>query len=300
MGADMAKQATVKADGKRRWIGRFVMPDGGEATLRCVTGGLSPGPDDRAEAIDDPFVAARRDHADPVALARTSDAIGGRSFALQSLLGTHTMAIPVVPTKIVGVGRNYRAHAEELGNTVPDSPLLFFKPPSCLLASGQPVVLPRGFDRIDMEAELVVVMGTRAKKVSAGSAWSHVAGLTLGNDVSCRDLQRHDKQWTRAKGFDGFGPLGPWIRMQEPGECMPVGLRIEGYLGDTRVQQGGTEAMVFSVERLIEHISACMSLEAGDLIYTGTPAGVSALVPGAITRVQAVGVDLGRLTNPVV
>jgi 2-keto-4-pentenoate hydratase/2-oxohepta-3-ene-1,7-dioic acid hydratase in catechol pathway len=174
-------------------------------------------------------------------------------------------------------------------------PLLFFKPPSCLEANGSQVSLPRGYARIDMEAELVVVIGKRARKVASADAWDHIFGLTLGNDVSCRDLQKRDGQWTRAKGFDGFGPVGPFIYRTPPNGVSTEGLRIRGRLDGHVVQDASVSDMIFPIPTLIEFISACMTLEPGDIIFTGTPAGVSALTPGSVTRIELEGLPLGVL-----
>lgn len=277
------------------WLSRIVGDDRRPITLRTRTDGAAPGPDARWEPIADPFVTAGFDGGDPATLAANATPLGPPLTLLDQRL-----LAPINPQKIIGIGRNYKAHAEELGNEVPTTPLTFFKPSSCLLVSGDALELPRGYQRIDMEAELVVVIGRRARKLSAERAWEHVAGYLLGNDVSCRDLQQADKQWTRAKGFDGFGPVSPFLRLVEPGWELPVEqLEIRGYLNDERVQTGACELMIFSIPTLIEHLSACMTLEPGDLIFTGTPAGVSALAPGNVVRVELGGLDLGRLVTPV-
>jgi 2-keto-4-pentenoate hydratase/2-oxohepta-3-ene-1,7-dioic acid hydratase in catechol pathway len=272
------------------WVGRVAAPEG-PRWVRLFTAGAAPGPDDVAEAIDDPFAD---EHGDPFARASSGGAPLGRLAGLRPLA-------PVRPSKIVCVGRNYRAHAAELGNEVPSEPLLFFKPPSCVAAPGDPIPLPRGYERIDMEAELVVVVGRRARSVAAADAWHHVAGYTLGNDVSNRDLQKRDKQWTRAKGFDGFGPVGPWLRMTPPGTPLPAtALRIRGGVDGGAQQDASLADMVFDVPTLLAYISACMTLLPGDLVFTGTPEGVTALRPGCTTRVELAGAwDLGTLENPV-
>jgi 2-keto-4-pentenoate hydratase/2-oxohepta-3-ene-1,7-dioic acid hydratase in catechol pathway len=266
-------------------------------TWRGRTSGESPDPDLRWDPIADPFVQARGrvEPSDPTKLLATAPALGEPQRLSERLLP------PCSPQTIFGIGRNYRAHAEELGNEVPETPLVFLKAPSCLLASGEPLPLPRGYERIDMEAELVVVIGARARAVAAADAWRHVAGYLLGNDVSCRDLQARDKQWTRAKGFDGFGPVSPFLRMVEPGWPLPVEqLEICGYLDDRQVQRGRVSAMIYPIPALIEHLSAHITLEPGDLIFTGTPAGVSALSPGQVVRVELDGMDLGRLITPII
>ncbi|HLT39064.1 MAG TPA: fumarylacetoacetate hydrolase family protein [Enhygromyxa sp.] len=278
------------------WLTRILADDRRPLTLRTRTDGEAPGPDASWEPIADPFVLASFDGGDPAALAGRAEPLAG-----SLRIADRRLLPPVASQKIIGIGRNYKAHAEELGNEVPTTPLTFFKPASCLLPSGDALELPRGYQRIDMEAELVVVIGRRARKIAAAQAWEHVAGYLLGNDVSCRDLQQSDKQWTRAKGFDGFGPVSPFVRLVEPGWPLPVEqLEIRGYLNDQRVQTGACELMIFSIPTLIEHLSACMTLEPGDLIFTGTPAGVSPLAPGDVVRVELGGLDLGRLVTPVV
>ena len=193
------------------WLGRVRDRQGRGAWVRALTDGRAPGPDAEIAAIPNPFADPE---GDPWEVVR--DAIpltGGPRGRLDSV----RLEAPVAPSKVIGVGRNFRAHAAELGNEVPSEPLLFFKPPSCLVPSGAAVALPRGYERIDLEGELVVVIGRRAKAVAAADAWDHVAGYCLGNDISCRDLQRRDKQWTRAKGFDGFGPISALVHMTPPG-----------------------------------------------------------------------------------
>jgi 2-keto-4-pentenoate hydratase/2-oxohepta-3-ene-1,7-dioic acid hydratase in catechol pathway len=281
------------------WLGRVVTPGGGRpACVRIRTGGAAPGPNDPVEEIPDVFELARADDGDPWALARE---VPAASDGLRVALGAALLAPPVHPGKIVAVGRNFRAHAEEMGSEVPADPLLFLKPSSCLVASGAPVPLPTGYDRIDMEGELVVVIGRRGRRVEPSVALGHVAGYTLGNDVSCRDLQRRDKQWTRAKGFDGFGPVGPFIRMVSPGTELDVDrIRLRSFLDDRMQQDAPLADMIFDVPAIIAHVSACMTLEPGDLIFMGTPSGVAQLAGGRVTRVELHGWDLGRLTNTVV
>ena len=277
------------------WVGRLVRD--GESRPRSVrvwTDGTPPDPASRFEEIADPF---NDPDGDVWSNAHGPATVGG--FA--GRLGEHALASPLRAGKVIGVGRNYGAHAKELGNEVPTSPLLFFKPSTCLLADGAEIVLPRGYDRIDMEAELVVVIGRKAKGIAADGAWDVVGGYCLGNDVSCRDLQRSDKQWTRAKGFDGFGPLGPFVRLAPPGCQLPIdSMRIRGYLDEKLVQDGAVADMIFDIPTLLEHITACMTLEPGDLIFTGTPSGVSPLQPGSRTAVDMDGFVLGRLINRVV
>ncbi|MBC8068284.1 MAG: fumarylacetoacetate hydrolase family protein [Deltaproteobacteria bacterium] len=203
------------------------------------------------------------------------------------------------PGKIICVGRNYAAHARELGNEVPEEPLLFSKPASALLAAGTALELPRGYERIDMEAELVVVIGRAGRGFARERALDHVAGYVLGNDVSCRDLQKRDKQWTRAKGFDGFAPIGPLVRMHPPGVALDPAVRVQGFISGALRQDAPIADMIFDIATVLSYIAACMTLEPGDLIFTGTPEGVSELLPGSSTEVACEGVVLGRLTTPL-
>jgi len=275
------------------WVGRVTSP-GGPRWVRTFTSGAAPGPESALEGIEDPFAD---EEGEPYSRALVLGEVLGE--ALGPVSAARLLA-PVRPSKVICVGRNFRAHAAELGNEVPTEPLLFFKPPSCIVASGEPVDLPRGYARIDMEAELVVVIGRKARKIAADDAWQHVAGYTLGNDISNRDLQKSDKQWTRAKGFDGFGPVGPWLRLAAPGEVLPAAaLRIRGGVDGVRKQDATLADMVFDLPYLLAYISACMTLLPGDLVFTGTPEGVSALTPGCSSFVELDGWDLGQLVNPM-
>lgn len=189
---------------------------------------------------------------------------------------------PVTPSKIIGVGRNYRAHAAELDQEVPRAPLLFLKPPSALLAPGGTVVLPPESERVDYEAELGVVIGRRCRRADPAHALEHVFGFTPVCDVTARDLQKSDGQWARAKGFDTFCPAGPHV--VEGVDVSALGIRL-WVDGDLR-QDGNTRDMVFDVAALIAHISAAMTLEPGDLIATGTPHGVGPLANGNRVRME--------------
>jgi 2-keto-4-pentenoate hydratase/2-oxohepta-3-ene-1,7-dioic acid hydratase in catechol pathway len=202
--------------------------------------------------------------------------------------------IDLQPTKIVCIGRNYGAHAAELGNKVPDEPILFLKPPSAMVSSGEPIVRPRGYARVDHEGELAVVIGRRARRVEAARALDYVLGLSCLNDVSVRDLQNKDGQWTRAKGFDSFCPFGPVIRAG----LDPRDLRVVTRVNGTIKQDGRTSDLIFPVAFLVEFITRYMTLEPGDIISTGTPEGVSNMVPGDVVEVEIEGV--GTLSNPVV
>jgi 2-keto-4-pentenoate hydratase/2-oxohepta-3-ene-1,7-dioic acid hydratase in catechol pathway len=196
--------------------------------------------------------------------------------------------------KIIGVGTNYRAHAVEMGKPIPDEPVLFMKPASALLAAGEPIVRPRGYERVDFEGELGVVIGKRARRVREADALSFVWGYTIVNDVTVRDLQKKDGQFTRAKGFDTFCPVGP--KLVEGLD--PRDLRLRTRLNGVQKQDSSTSDLIFSVARLIEVISRVMTLEPGDLISTGTPSGVGPIAPGDRVEIEIEGI--GVLSNPVV
>ena len=208
-------------------------------------------------------------------------------------LSAATLLAPVTPSKIVCVGRNYRDHAKELGNDVPTEPLLFFKPPSSLLAPGGVVRMPAASSRVDFEGELALVIGRRTTKLAPDADWrSVVRGYTVANDVTARDLQKTDGQWTRAKGFDTFCPVGPIVSDQVDPEA---GVELETRVNGELRQHGSTLDLIFSIPALLAYISAAISLEPGDLILTGTPAGVGPLQPG--DRVDVAIAGLGILTN---
>jgi 2-keto-4-pentenoate hydratase/2-oxohepta-3-ene-1,7-dioic acid hydratase in catechol pathway len=198
----------------------------------------------------------------------------------------------VEPSKIVCVGRNYAAHARELGNEVPKQPLIFLKPPSSLISNGESIVIPAASQQVEYEAEIGVVIGQRARKVSAAKAMEYVRGVTCANDVSARDLQKTDGQWGRAKGFDTFCAVGPIVA-----SGLDIArLEVIGRLNGEERQRGRTSDMVFSIPVLIEYISHIMTLESGDLILTGTPEGVGKMAPGDVVEVEIPGVGVLRNT----
>jgi 2-keto-4-pentenoate hydratase/2-oxohepta-3-ene-1,7-dioic acid hydratase in catechol pathway len=202
--------------------------------------------------------------------------LGGTADGTSVPIDRTTLVCPVEPSKILGIGRNYKDHAKEFGQEVPSEPLIFFKPPSALLAPGGTVLLPPESVRVDHEGELGVVIGRRCRRVSRDSALDFVFGYTIVCDVTARDLQVKDGQWARAKGFDGFCPVGPYIvRGVDPAA---LGLKLE--VGGSLRQDGNTRDMLFGVAELIAHASAAMTLEPGDLIATGTPQGVGPLQAG--------------------
>ena len=204
----------------------------------------------------------------------------------------HLLA-PVLPSKIVCVGRNYEAHAAEWDMSVPEEPLLFLKPSTAVLGPNDPITLLPISRRIDFEGELVVVIGRLAKDIKPEDAYRVILGYTCGNDVTLRTLQKTDDQWARAKGFDGSAPLGPWIET----DLDPNDVVVEARLNGEVRQHASTVDMVFGVATLIEYITSFMTLLPGDAIMTGTPEGVAKLAPGDLVEVEVDGV--GALANPV-
>jgi len=201
---------------------------------------------------------------------------------------------PCDPSKVVCVGLNYKDHAEESSSDLPEAPLLFLKPPSAVIGPGDNIVLPSNSRRIDFEAELAVVISKRAKGVSEAEALEYVLGYTCLNDVSARDFQMKDGQWTRAKGHDTFCPMGPAIATG----LNPLDLAVQAVSNGEIKQDSRTSFLIFNVPYLIEYISRVMTLEPGDVIATGTPAGVGPLVAGDTIEIKVEGV--GSLKNPVV
>ena len=199
------------------------------------------------------------------------------------------------PSKIVCVGRNYAKHAAELGNDVPAEPLIFLKPPSALIADGDPIVMPPGAGRVDFEGEIGLVIGTRARNVGRAEAWSHVEALVPLNDVTARDLQNADDQWTRAKGFDSFCPVGVPVPVADVDlDALEVTTRVNGEVR----QRGAASEMAFDIPAIIAFVSGIMTLEPGDLIATGTPEGIAPLADGDVVEIEVAGV--GTVRNPVV
>ncbi|MBN2043703.1 MAG: fumarylacetoacetate hydrolase family protein [Anaerolineales bacterium] len=200
---------------------------------------------------------------------------------------------PVQPGKIICVGRNYAAHAAEHDAEVPEYPLIFLKPPSSVIGPGETILLPPQSQQVEHEGELAVVVGKRGRWLQPDEAMKIVFGYTIANDVTARDLQRKDGQWTRGKGFDTFCPVGPWIDT----DFNPVDSMLSVYVNEDLRQMAPTRDMVFPISTLLVYISSIMTLEPGDLILTGTPAGVSPLVPGDVVSVSIE--RLGELRNPV-
>ena len=198
------------------------------------------------------------------------------------------------PSKLVCAGRNYREHAKELGNDVPSVPLIFLKPSSCVISSGDAIVLPKDAGRVDFEGEIGVVIGRRLKQATPAQAAAAVRGVVAVNDVSAREWQKNDGQWWRAKGSDTFGPIGP----EKQGPVDLTDLTVITRVNGEECQRGHAAEMVFPIADLLAYISTVMTLEPGDVVATGTPAGVKPLAPGDIVEVEVVGWSI--VSNPVV
>jgi 2-keto-4-pentenoate hydratase/2-oxohepta-3-ene-1,7-dioic acid hydratase in catechol pathway len=205
------------------------------------------------------------------------------------------LPVPVRPSKILCVGRNYAEHAAELGNEVPAEPLIFMKPPSALIGSGAAIVLPALSERVDFEGELAVVISKRCRHVAEADAMGVIGGYTILNDITARDLQKKDGQWARAKGFDTFAPCGPLV--VPANQLDPRDLEIKTIVNGEVRQHGRTSQFIFSIPRVIAYLSRAMTLEEGDVISTGTPSGVGPLKPGDTVEVWVEGI--GSLINTV-
>ena len=215
-----------------------------------------------------------------------------RSAASTPLKKVRLLA-PVIPGKIICVGRNFAAHAAEHQAEVPELPLIFLKPPSSVIGPGETILLPPQSEQVEHEAELAVVIGQQGRWIRQEQAAAHILGYTIANDVTARDLQRSDNQWTRGKGFDTFCPLGPWIET----ELDPSDLLITCSVNGQMRQMASTRDMVFNTSHLVAFVSSVMTLEPGDVILTGTPAGVGPLLHGDKVQVEIEG--LGSLENTV-
>jgi 2-keto-4-pentenoate hydratase/2-oxohepta-3-ene-1,7-dioic acid hydratase in catechol pathway len=261
-------------------IARFVHP-GSAAAASAVAWGTVEGPP-----------GAGRE-------AQTVAAIDGHPFLGITYTGDRwalddvRLLAPILPSKVVALGRNYAEHAQELGNAVPDSPLIFLKPSTSVIGDGDVIRLPASSNEVHFEGELAVVIGAPAKDVSRENALAHVFGYACANDVTARDQQRADVQFTRGKGYDSFCPLGPWIETA----LDPSDLRVVTKVNGAVQQDGRTSQMVHDVAAQIAFISAIMTLLPGDVILTGTPAGVGPIVDGDVVSVEIEGI--GELINAV-
>ncbi|WP_414941393.1 fumarylacetoacetate hydrolase family protein [Amycolatopsis sp. cmx-11-51] len=200
---------------------------------------------------------------------------------------------PILPSKVIAVGRNYAKHAAEFGNEVPQDPMLFIKPSTTVIGPNTPIRVPDGIGRVDFEGELAIVIGQPVKNVPAARAASVILGYTVANDVSARDLQKADGQWGRAKGFDTFCPLGPWIETSIDAADLALKSEVDGVLK----QNGRTSDLVHKIPELVEFVSGVMTLLPGDIILTGTPEGVGPIEDGQSVSITIEGI--GTLTNPV-
>jgi len=210
-------------------------------------------------------------------------------------LDSLTLLPPCEPSKILAVGFNYRDHAEEFHTPPPETPNIFQKPISCLLAPGQQVLCPKALTKqVEYEVELVIVIGRRARHVSRENALDFVLGYTIGNDVTARDMQSSSSQWSLCKGFDTFGPIGPWI---VTGVDPSQGLDISSWVNGQRKQHSNTSNLIFDCAYLVSYLSQAMTLEPGDVIFTGTPSGVGPVTPGDLMEMRIEGI--GSLVNPV-
>ena len=208
----------------------------------------------------------------------------------------HRILAPIEPSKIVAVGLNYRDHAAEQNRPLPAEPMIFIKPSTAVIGPGDPIVIPSDVGRVDHEAEAGVVIGAIARHVAERDAHNYVFGITCVNDVTARELQKKDVQYTRAKGFDTFAPVGPCIATGLDYQS-PQGLAVEGWVNGVKRQSSSTRELIFPIRKLVAFISSVMTLLPGDIISTGTPAGIGPLVAGDRVTIKVEGV--GELTNPV-
>jgi 2-keto-4-pentenoate hydratase/2-oxohepta-3-ene-1,7-dioic acid hydratase in catechol pathway len=238
---------------------------------------------------------------DSVVVALAGDPLyaGIQLTQVEHRLADVRLLAPVIPrSKVVAIGRNYAAHAAELGNDVPEEPLMFLKPNTSVIGPGDQIFYPPQSERVDYEGELAVVIGRICRDVPPEQATDVIFGYTIANDVTARDLQKKDVQFTRAKGFDSFCPLGPWIEDDLDPQTFVDGVRVQTYLNGDLVQDGSTKDLIFDIPTLVAHITSVMTLLPGDVILTGTPEGVGPMQPGDEVEVSIEG--LGALTNPVV
>lgn len=213
----------------------------------------------------------------------------GHSFPLAEV----TLLTPVEPSKIICIGLNFKDHAAEIGQNTQDEPLMFFKPPSALIASGEKIIIPPQTAKAELEVELAIVVGKKAKNISEADAKAHILGYTIANDVTARDVQFSDLQWARSKGFDTFGPLGPWIETEFNPENKKLISRVNGKVR----QEGNTQHMISRPEALLSYVSQNLTLFPGDVILTGSPAGISGINSGDLVECEIEGI--GILSNPV-
>jgi 2-keto-4-pentenoate hydratase/2-oxohepta-3-ene-1,7-dioic acid hydratase in catechol pathway len=277
----VAETARTRVEGVR--IARFTT--GEEPSYGVVTGEV-----DQFGQLDEDAVV--------VALAGDPLYVGIKLLEEQHRLADVRLLAPVLPrSKVVGIGRNYAAHAAEMGNDVPAEPLMFLKPNTSVVGPGDPVFYPPQTKDLHYEGELAVVIGRICRDVPPEQATDVIYGYTIGNDVTARDLQRSDGQFTRAKGFDSFCPLGPWIETDLDPQTFKDGVRLQTFLNGDVVQDGSTADMIFDIPALVAHVSSVMTLLPGDVILTGTPEGVGPMEVGDEVEISIAG--LGSLTNRI-
>jgi 2-keto-4-pentenoate hydratase/2-oxohepta-3-ene-1,7-dioic acid hydratase in catechol pathway len=218
-----------------------------------------------------------------------SKELSGQTVTLDQI----QLLAPVAPSKIICIGMNFAAHAAEISQDVPDEPLMFFKPVSAIIGPGDTIVLPHQSDQVEVEVELAVVIGKQAKNISKSEVKSHIFGYTIGNDITARDIQFSDLQWARAKGFDTFCPLGPWIET----DFDPMGKRLDSRIHGEQRQHANTKDMIFDVETIVSYVSENVTLFPGDVILTGSPAGISRMNHGDSVECEIEGI--GVLRNQV-
>lgn len=233
-----------------------------------------------------------------VVLAGDPMYVGVKLLDQELILDEVKLLAPVLPrSKVVGIGRNYAAHAAELGNEPPSEPLMFLKPNTSVVGPDDPIFYPPQSADVQYEGELAIVIGRICRDVPREQATDVIYGYTIANDVTARDLQRSDVQFTRAKGFDSFCPLGPWIETDLDPQTFADGVAIQTHLNGEKVQDGNTADMIFDIPTLVEHVSSVMTLLPGDVILTGTPEGVGPMNIGDEVEVSIAGI--GSLTNKV-
>jgi 2-keto-4-pentenoate hydratase/2-oxohepta-3-ene-1,7-dioic acid hydratase in catechol pathway len=265
-------------------IARFTT--GEDPLFGVVTGDL----DEFGQAAEDSVV---------VELAGDPLYAGVQATSTEHRLGDLRLLAPVIPrSKVVAIGKNYAAHAAEMGGDVPDEPLMFLKPNTSVIGPGDQVFYPSQSERVDYEGELAVVIGRICRDVPPEQATDVILGYTIANDVTARDLQQKDVQFTRAKGFDSFCPLGPWIETDLDPQTFADGVRVQTHLNGDLVQDGSTRDLIFDIPTLVAHVTSVMTLLPGDVILTGTPEGVGPMQPGDEVEVSIEGI--GALTNTVV
>ena len=247
----------------------------------------------RVDHAGSPRYALAEAEGEPLRLV-DGDVFAGPPFRTGAIIKPGRLLAPVTPSKVVAIGLNYRDHAAEMKKPLPAEPLMFMKPSTAVIGPGDAIRLPPGAGEIHHEAELGVVIGRLAHRVPADKALAHVLGFTCVNDVTARELQRKDVQYTRAKGFDTFAPIGPCVAIG----LDPTALDIEGWVNGDKRQSSNTRQLIFSVREIIAFVSAVMTLLPGDVIATGTPSGVGPLAAGDRVTVRIAGI--GELSNPVI